>query len=40
MFPSLVVCPDGTMMDMKSGKIVVDPTRNAPPGQWAPTKII
>lgn len=40
MFPGLVVCPDGTMMDMKSGRVVVDPSKNAPAGQWAPTKII
>lgn len=39
-FPGLVVCPDGTMMDMKSGKVVLDPAKNAPAGQWAPTKVI
>ena len=39
-FPNLVVCPDGTMIDMKSGKVVLNPARNAPAGQWAPTKNI
>lgn len=40
MFPGLVVCPDGTMLDVKTGKVIVDPTKNAPEGQWAPTKMI
>lgn len=40
MFPNLVVCPDGTMLDAKTRKVIVDPTKNAPDGQWAPTKII
>ena len=39
-FPSLVVCPDGTMIDMKTGKVFLDPSKNAPAGQWAPTKTI
>ena len=39
-FPNLVVCPDGTMIDMKSGKVVLDLAKNAPAGQWAPTKNI
>jgi hypothetical protein len=31
-FPNLVVCPDGTMMDMKTGKVVLDLSKNAPAG--------
>lgn len=40
MFPGLVTCPDGTMLDMKTGKVIVDPRRGAQPGEWAPIKVI
>lgn len=40
MFPGLVTCPDGTMLDFKTGKVVVDPNRGAQPGEWAKTKVI
>lgn len=40
MFPGLVVCPDGTMIDFKTGMVVVDPSRGHQVGEWAPTKII
>ncbi len=40
MFPGLVACPDGTMIDFKSGKVVVDPNRSHNISEWAPTKVI
>lgn len=40
MFPNLVPCPDGTMIDFKTGRVVVDPSRGHQAGEWAPTKII
>lgn len=40
-FPNLVVCPDGTMIDIKSRKVVIDPNRSrCSSGEWAPTKIV
>ena len=40
-FPNLVVCPDGTMIDIKSRKVVIDPNRSrCSSDEWAPTKIV
>lgn len=36
----LVVCPDGTMLDFKTGRVVLDPHKNARAGEWGPTKTI
>ncbi len=32
--PRLFTCLDGTMIDVKSQKVVYDPSKNAPPGHW------
>ena len=40
MFPNLVTCPDGTMLDFKTGKVIVDPNKGARPGEWAKLKTI
>lgn len=40
MFPNLVACPDGTMIDFKTGRVVVDPRRGCQPGEWARLKVI
>lgn len=41
-FPDLVVCPDGTMMDMKSRKVIVNPSKSkrCAPNEWVPTKMV
>lgn len=40
-FPNLVACPDRTMIDIKSRKVIVDPNRSrCSSSEWAPTKIV
>lgn len=40
-FPNLVACPDGTMIDIESRKVVIDPNRSrCSSNEWAPTKIV
>lgn len=39
-FPNLVTCPDGTLIDFKTGKVVSNPNRGAAAGEWTKTKVI